>query len=173
LFYSRNNIYSLGTGNPASSAVIHSHGPGGDGPPGSTIGLFSAGWQTDLDHDGFITADATNTRTRPFSWDGIRHLTIDSWRAQVGEEVEPNGKVLTHAIWDGEFQLTPEVPLTLGPGVNGAVGAGVSIPNLADWHGDNPDLGAYQRDAEMIPHGPRISELDLELSQRTDPWTKH
>lgn len=165
VFYSRNNVFVRGLDDPPGGTCWATSN---SSPPSGTPGLFTHDWQSDLDYDVFITAGGSNI----IRWQGTNYSTIAAWSAVFGGDAEANGIKAIHAEFDN-FHLDPFYPLPLAAGSNPLVGTGDVIPNIGDWIGATVDRGAYQRGVPVWQIGPRTSELNLELSQRTDYWSKY
>jgi hypothetical protein len=129
---------------------------------------------TDLDYDGFCNENNTGNA---YSWDdgAAYYADLAAFASAVG--IYPNGLELAQSAIFESWSPSGGLPeydhaarYTLASGTNAAVDAGEVIPNLSDWHGSTPDLGAHQRGATPLHYGPRAG---AELHLKENHWSKH
>ena len=167
--YGRNNLFSY-----ASSPVWASKDESDINPSFVRSAQHDADWNTDIDYDGLDRGGSGNF----IRWndDTTFWSSLSAWTSDVtntgttGISAEENGYEVTTAIYDSWASRGPTYSLILVTGSNAAFEAGISVDNLADWHG-TPDGGAFQRGAAVHQFGPRAA--DTELVDQTENWIKH
>ena len=129
---------------------------------GVLFDILKADWRTDIDYDGFdfsaLDVPKNGTPQTPFMWRGVRLTNLSALADAVG--IERHGRVVDREKIFEHYLPPPYDPAArptflLRPDGN-AVDAGVSLPNIAEeYHGNGPDLGAFEVGAPTPHVGPR------------------